>query len=776
MSNRFFMPTPDVGSGIKPPDGALLFFTFAGTEDDQDTFEDDARTTAHSNPVEADSAGVFPDIFLIPGAVYRVRLKNKNNVQTGFGVADPVSTLISGEISYTPTGGTVGTTVGAQLDATMRDFVTVAAMVADTLLVLNDSISVEDYATGNNSGVLFFTVVASGAGTPDGGQFIDLPNTTPPLQAKQIFPTVIQVKSFGAVEGASDSITNIQAALDVAFTEGVTVVQLSGDFSVDPSTSALIIKEGVYLDLNWGTLTRIGTDKNKNMIENFEANADSEKNISGATQANPCVITTSTAHGYAVGDRVYINDISGMTELNFETYQIASVPTTTTFSLLDTDSISFTAYSSGGRSVRLGQNWGVYNGTIIGTGASVGVTTTQSGHAILAFKSFNAIFENLQTEQTNGDSFTGRLAFETKLENWLMGSFGRNQISPVSGSYSYNNVKSADWSTSFAGASPGVFFDAEPDNAREISKHKMTNCLFKDVTLVDFFTPAAGNFLIEMQMDNTIVGPASPVALKIQSSSVVTAQNIHIGPTCKFISAGVTSDCVTVNNVDGVSVDGPMFEGRATANNNAVRIINAVKDLYFRVGTRTGIQSDLRVEGTDTLDDSELVNLTTLFLSGDNNNIRSSDFNSLTISNAATTGNTFHADVILPATIVTASSGDLTKQFWRNRDETYTTTVVGLTEVGGSATITASFVKIGKMVSVTIKIVPVTNTSSTAGTTTFTLPFPPEKDAAANAIDDFVPAGLGVGKVDASSDLIFAPAWTTVTTTIIIAAVYRSTD
>ena len=39
-------------------------------------------------------------------------------------------------------------------------------------------------------------------------------------------------------------------------------------------------------------------------------------NISGATRANPVVITTGSSHGYATGDEVYISGVEGMIELN----------------------------------------------------------------------------------------------------------------------------------------------------------------------------------------------------------------------------------------------------------------------------------------------------------------------------------------------------------------------------------------------------------------------------------------------------------------------------
>lgn len=83
--------------------------------------------------------------------------------------------------------------------------------------------------------------------------------------------------------------------------------------------------------------------------------------ISGVTQADPCVVTTSAAHGYSTGDIVRITQLGdagatdyGMDQLNNNRYKIV-VLTTTTFSLqdpvsgADIDSSSYDAYSSGGK-------------------------------------------------------------------------------------------------------------------------------------------------------------------------------------------------------------------------------------------------------------------------------------------------------------------------------------------------------------------------------------------------------------------------------------------
>jgi len=73
------------------------------------------------------------------------------------------------------------------------------------------------------------------------------------------------------------------------------------------------------------------------------------KTISGATQANPCVIT-ATAHGHLNQDVVAISGIVGMTELNGNEYTITNV-TANTYELTGIDSSAYGAYTSGGQGV-----------------------------------------------------------------------------------------------------------------------------------------------------------------------------------------------------------------------------------------------------------------------------------------------------------------------------------------------------------------------------------------------------------------------------------------
>jgi len=83
---------------------------------------------------------------------------------------------------------------------------------------------------------------------------------------------------------------------------------------------------------------------------------EATKNISGATNALPLVITCNS-HGYSNGDWVYITGMTGMTNLNGLTWIVQNV-TTHTFTLQDlfgqqVNSTSWDAYASGGTCARL---------------------------------------------------------------------------------------------------------------------------------------------------------------------------------------------------------------------------------------------------------------------------------------------------------------------------------------------------------------------------------------------------------------------------------------
>lgn len=81
MPRRFVSPVQAEYDGSGDPlSGAKLYFYAEGTATPQDTYSDTALTVANANPVVADSAGRFGDIFL-SALGYKVVLKDSSDVE-----------------------------------------------------------------------------------------------------------------------------------------------------------------------------------------------------------------------------------------------------------------------------------------------------------------------------------------------------------------------------------------------------------------------------------------------------------------------------------------------------------------------------------------------------------------------------------------------------------------------------------------------------------------------------------------------------------------------
>jgi len=77
------------------------------------------------------------------------------------------------------------------------------------------------------------------------------------------------------------------------------------------------------------------------------ANIAERFSITGATAANPVVITTSATHTISSGDAVYVEGVGGMTQINQLRFTAANAANTT-FELSGINGTAYTAYTSGG--------------------------------------------------------------------------------------------------------------------------------------------------------------------------------------------------------------------------------------------------------------------------------------------------------------------------------------------------------------------------------------------------------------------------------------------
>ena len=115
---------------------------------------------------------------------------------------------------------------------------------------------------------------------------------------------------------------------------------------------------------------------------NVPTTGGSVKNIGGATQANPVVITTTTNHNLRDGSKIVIDSVTGMTNLNGNTYYSKRVSDTTLQLYSDAaltttvDGTGFGAWTSGGTVTGGGAT---FNITVDGTGAATSVAISRGG-------------------------------------------------------------------------------------------------------------------------------------------------------------------------------------------------------------------------------------------------------------------------------------------------------------------------------------------------------------------------------------------------------------
>lgn len=107
---------------------------------------------------------------------------------------------------------------------------------------------------------------------------------------------------------------------------------------------------------------------------------------------------------------------------------------------------------------------------------------------------------------------------------------------------------------------------------------------------------------------------------------------------------------------------------------------------------------------------------------------------------------------------------------------TWTPTFTNLTVVGAAPTLTGKYYRIGKSLAYfNVKVVPGTNTSSTAGTTYISnFPLRLSADGACIAVSGLL--GGGAGMCDQSSNNIYVPAWSAVTVPLTIVGLVETRE
>lgn len=195
----------------------------------------------------------------------------------------------------------------------------------------------------------------------------------------------------------------------------VTVGASAGQISIDTTTGLV-------------TFVADATDNvNANVAKNVDANI--QKAVTGITKANPGVVT-ATAHGFSTGDKIKLESVGGMTQVNNNYYTI-TVLTADTFDI-GVDTTAYGTYTSGGTATKYGITQtnpvrvhcaahGFSNGDKIKFASAAGMTQVNGNYYTVA---------NAQTNYFELSSIDGT-AFSTYTSGATATKHGITQTNPV---------------------------------------------------------------------------------------------------------------------------------------------------------------------------------------------------------------------------------------------------------------------------------------------------------------------------------------------------------
>lgn len=313
---------------------------------------------------------------------------------------------------------------------------------------------------------------------------------------------------------------------------------------------------------------------------------------------------------------------------------------------------------------------GIINGIVAGNVTNDVATQDHTAAAGNIFFYGVSIFriENIRILNANSNGFGWREATNGLVNHVTGGTFGANLFAPTSGLNNY--VTNCDFAYAGAtGASPGVCVDIESNGSTEISSIYFSNCRINDLVLVDFFTAALGNFVIEAQFDNCTFVGGSPYTIKIIAANSVNAKNVIFGDTCRVAVFVSTASAIQIGNVNGVICNAQLANDSGSAGTTrGFETIAAVSNLKFKGSTTAGdiafandIDSSSYAISSSTFSG---VKFGSVYLQGSNNTFIDSPITSLTINDSGSTGNSFLGPIssvtlVNSATLASQSFGKL---------------------------------------------------------------------------------------------------------------------
>lgn len=266
------------------------------------------------------------------------------------------------------------------------------------------------------------------------------------------------------------------------------------------------------------------------------------KTINNASKSNPIVLGTSSAHGFVVGDSVYISGVGGMTQLNGRYFTVSAV-TLTTFTLLGVNSTAYSDYTSGGTVVGKRAKWlhsrGLFadflekEATVVVNDAKTNcVLQTEQGKADCTLKYLPFTSINL-TEIADWESAADTVVTVTNLDF----SQSISSVDPVRGKVASGNDSSSTNVTSLSRPSNSGLLDLSFNAISPDDNVKLTDSQAFRANNMVVVVPSVfeGSFFVNLTK------PASPVFTPgisfITGSQLSAACNVAVPYKCPVNNA-----------------------------------------------------------------------------------------------------------------------------------------------------------------------------------------------------------------------------------------------
>lgn len=263
---------------------------------------------------------------------------------------------------------------------------------------------------------------------------------------------------------------------------------------------------------------------------NGSAITETAKAVTGASKANPAQLTV-VAHGYVVGDWVFVSGIVGMTQLNGRYFQVKTVVDANNFTIMDLngvniDSTGYTTWTSGG------------------TTARVYTITTQYAAADLALLKFS---QNVNTMIITHPSYLPAVLTLNTAANWVLSTiiFGSTVAIPSGLNFATTLVAGSVYYAYLVTALDGNYQESGPSAPKAVGPY------------TDIRTVAGSNTLTW-----TAVTGAS--AYNVYRATLSYGATVPNGASYAYVGTSYSTTFIDSNNVVDYAITPPLVAVPAT--------------------------------------------------------------------------------------------------------------------------------------------------------------------------------------------------------------------